>query len=400
MAQPLLLNAGGGTFVDGSNRLNSSVAAHTVAAGDIDGDRDVDLVFGGSVHLNQGGSFTAAPNAWRPSAGDILDLALFDADQDGDLDLFEARGDGSEWSFRLGTADQFTRNDGRGHFRPGVVAPIPAATQAGGAALGDLDGDGDLDAVMVGPGSFMVMSNPGDGLLQLTAAIAYSGLSPGGSGTDGVLGDFDGDGDLDAVVDGLAIYLNTATGWVATPYRQSQYAGLTRLQLADLDLVCGNGCYASWLSCNRFTGSPREIVMWNDGRGGLGSEQDLTGGLSNTRATAVCDVDEDGDVDVVFGNVYDPNTPIDQLVLNDGNRSFREARSYPPVVEFPYDGLDLASTVVVGIFGPPRQGRRIGLDPTVPRDPSLLDATLWWQSAVLANGSLRLTNVVADRIGW
>src|SRR5262249_34351036 len=44
----LMLNQGGGRFVDASARLNIARPLHSVAAGDIDGNHTVDLVFGGT----------------------------------------------------------------------------------------------------------------------------------------------------------------------------------------------------------------------------------------------------------------------------------------------------------------------------------------------------------------
>lgn len=144
-------------FNDGRGRFDErdvglvSDATRDVVAGDIDGDSDIDLITGSwgaggarnpsnLVWLNDGtGRFAAGPSVGSGST----DLALGDLDGDGDLDLLAAHHDpyavGKGWPARVFT------NDGAGNF-----------TQAGQFAdryfhrfaLGDLDGDGDLDVAL------------------------------------------------------------------------------------------------------------------------------------------------------------------------------------------------------------------------------------------------------------
>ncbi len=92
---------------------------------------------------------------------------------------------------------------------------IPYAHDATGVAYGDLDGDGDLDAVTTTgttTGTLGVLFNDGDGLLS--RPIEYQ--TPA-EATSPVLADFDGDGDLDCAVaiasdDSVWIFMNDGAG--------------------------------------------------------------------------------------------------------------------------------------------------------------------------------------------
>jgi hypothetical protein len=120
--------------------------------------------------------------------------ALGDLDGDGDLDAFLANGE-NEGRAR----DSVWVNDGQGHFS--YPRPFLGTEDSGSwffyPALGDLDGDGDLDAYTSGRGYIDLWVNQGAaqggkaGVFKHSQEITYSIWYAA------TLGDVDGDGDPD-----------------------------------------------------------------------------------------------------------------------------------------------------------------------------------------------------------
>ena len=122
--------------------------------------------------------------------GTAVDLG--DVDGDGDLDA---------WICQINsTQDILWINDGDGHFTECQI-PI-GAFDSRDVQLGDLDGDGDLDAFLVVGEFGSVINNPNRVYFNDGAGnFVNSGQALGSAFSLGVeLGDLDGDGDLDAWV--------------------------------------------------------------------------------------------------------------------------------------------------------------------------------------------------------
>jgi hypothetical protein len=197
----LWLNDGSGEFVDSGQRLGrdhpvNDMSSDSILA-DLDGDGDLDvfeITYGGlhRVWLNDGaGFFTDSGQDIDVGSGNSHGAALGDLDQDGDLDAFITITD--EMAF------QVWLNDGSGGFSDsGQRLPSSNAQMV---ALGDLDGDGDLDAFMTNTGPSDAGSGNTVWLNDGNGNFFDSGLRLGSAYSLGLaLGDFDGDGDLDAFI--------------------------------------------------------------------------------------------------------------------------------------------------------------------------------------------------------
>jgi len=341
------LNQGGaGIFTDSLQSLNATEVTD-VALGDLDGDGDLDAFIGNSdiyggganqVWLNQGGAQLGTPGVFTDTTQSLgisntQSIALGDLDGDGDLDAFA--GNAAELYFDAGCppggcygrgGSKVWLNGGSGTFvDSGQILSETMNTNA--VALGDLDGDGDLDAFVgnsawwssvwgrwVGGESGVWLN---DGGLQegVLGTFSDSGQRLGFAPTVAVaLGDLDSDGDLDALLGNNGqdntVWLNDGSG-AFTDSGQSLGSSTTNdVALGDLD---GDG------DLDAFIGTRSANTVWlNDGSGAFTDSGQGLIDATDTNGVALGDVDGDGDLDAVTGNDADPTGP-NFLWINNAN---------------------------------------------------------------------------------
>jgi len=180
-------------------------------------------------------------------------------------------------------------------------------------SLGDVDGDGDLDAFVANRyQANKVWINEGNG------NFTDSGQSLGSSGSYGAsLGDIDDDGDLDAFVANRdqpnKVWINDGSGNFTDSAQSLGSSASQNLELGDVD---DDGDLDAFVA-NFGQGNK---VWINEGSGTFtDSGQSL--GSSYSNGVAMGDVDDDGDLDAFVSNSNQGN----KVWINEGNGNFTDS---------------------------------------------------------------------------
>jgi len=261
MQELFFKNLGNNTFAE--EGLSRGIAdfdggSHGGCWADLDNDGDYDLVNGttwnnpdypnhNNIFRNDGGgTFTdVTPPCMRRRRQETRGVICFDADKDGDLDIFCVTG----WKGSgdpEGERNEVYENKGDFRFVALDIAPFNECPAGQGATDTDYDGDGDIDVIACNrDGDLNVLRNDG-GLDNFTkidpASIGITHRAYGGVTT----GDIDNDGDPDMILVDSAesghLYFNDGDGkftFARSFLKVDGYmAGLADLDNdSDLDLV-------------------------------------------------------------------------------------------------------------------------------------------------------------------
>ena len=347
---------------------------HAVAAGDVNGDGWTDLFVGNfgdrpdEVYEQRGATgpvpdqlLLGGPDGFRVDEtfpemrGRTSGAALADLDGDGDLDLVIARNVNGRGEIGSTPSVVVRNDDGR------LSDVIELDDRRGARSIGvlDYDGDGQLDLYLVEDrfigGSSALYRNAGD--LQFRDVTAAAGLPRDVAGLGVAATDLAGDGRPDLFVGGSnRLFVNGGDG--------------------------------------RFREVDNDEFQWRT----FGEEDDVAG-------VAAGDVNGDGRTDLVLGQHFNSTLEGDRrvavrLYLNEGGEAgqprFRDVTEaaglvglptkapHVELVDFDADGrLDLLTTASAGGGGEPAIFRSVGVEDGVPRfeAPDGLGSDAYWVTA-------------------
>ncbi|MBV6654184.1 MAG: VCBS repeat-containing protein, partial [Mameliella sp.] len=241
----------------------------TVAA-DFNGDGTEDIFIGGAkmqagqIFFGQSGQNWALADQPALTSDLIMEdvaAAAFDADGDGDTDLYVCSGGYHYLPEDLALQDRLYLNDGNGNFEKASRSLPLMRTSSGAVAIADYDGDGDLDIFTGGrliPGQYplsprsYLLENDGNGQFTDVTEDKAGDLVQFGMVTSAIWEDLNADGQQDLVVAGewmpIGAFLNEGGKLSYTPdffgeATEGWWWSLAKADMdgdGDADLIAGN----------------------------------------------------------------------------------------------------------------------------------------------------------------
>lgn len=216
--------------------------------------------------------------------------------------------------------------DGKGHFAPGAGLPS-SAIKSYSASLADMTGSGRLDMVLSNdePDPKLVLLNDGQGHFTIGGHYGDQKWPT----RNAAVGDLDGDGYPD-----IAVANREFTSFVCindgkvhfhcSPLEDSPSAAT--VAIADMD---GDGANDVIYACRD---SCQSLVYFNDGNGHFSRKTPWGPSKSSTRAMAAADLDGDGHLDIAAC----PEGLGCFVYLNDGKSRFRSGIQFQTPQAVPY----------------------------------------------------------------
>ena len=241
-----------------------------ISVGDCNSDGLEDFFVGGSVGYYGGlflqgpdGKFTRRENSLNElvtKEEEDLGSLFFDAENDGDLDLYVVSGGLEYEPTSKNYQDRLYKNDGTGNFKLDTAALPKMIASKSCVRAADMDADGDLDLFVGGrvvPGQYpyppmsFLLSNDRGKFSSVASEIAPQ-LSNIGMITDALWTDIDNDNKVDLILAGefmaLSVFRNTGKGLaLITSTGLEKYSGWWNSLAAgdfdqdgDMDFIAGN----------------------------------------------------------------------------------------------------------------------------------------------------------------
>ncbi len=322
-------------------RADLSHTVQGVGVGDLDGDGWLDALVawgGGSFGLRNDGAGGLALDDTISLVSDVLPaseaVALADLDGDGDLDAMFGSWQGDAW---------LLWNDGSGRFTAESIPGTAVTTYA--IAFGDADGDGDLDAYLsaavqdmtyediasgseVGDANLLLLQGPDHRFAEAVGALPED--TRYGMTLHTVWLDVEGDGDLD-------LYVGNDAG----PYIEPNHL-LLNDGLAHFTKAADCGCDLALYSMGVAVGDANQDGLPDLYVTDVGPPELLfnTGDGSFANAT------------LVAGDAYIPATPESMVSWGTGFVDLDADRDQDLIVTFGQSGQNFEASGIDGVDGP------------------------------------------------
>lgn len=300
---------------------------------DIDKDGDLDILIANEhrpniLLINDGtGMFTNESALRIPQvAHDSEDIGFADFDNDGDLDIIIVSEDDK--------TNELYLNNGDGTFKD-AGNRIPVTDTSNSVAITDINNDGHSDILIGNNGQNKVLINDGKGYFKdesIKRIGEYIDVTQ-----DVTLGDIDNDGDQDILLgneDANRILINDGNGFFMDesskrlPYRTSPEE-TREVDVADidgdgdLDILYGN-VQAFVPEAER-----QNRLLLNNGKGFFTdiTETHLPKDKNRCFGVAFLDIDRDGDMDIMTGNTNGPRfdgMTVFSVYLNDSTGKYTD----------------------------------------------------------------------------
>ncbi len=259
--------------------------------------------------------FTFAPTINYNAGAQPGGAATGDLDGDGDVDL--ATG------VRFPSRVAILINDGTGAFAVGPTIPMPAGSQPEEIVAGDLDGDGDMDLAVILRNLLQVRVYLNQGGLVFVEGSSAS-IGANGRGMD--IADHDGDGDLDlAIANRGSNTASVLTNDGAANFTTQTLTSPGEPRAASFGDLDGDGDRDLAVTNN----DAFNVRLFRNERGVFVDWQTLSTAPNQAEGVDIADLDNDGDMDIATG-AEDDNVGVNNAVvfINGGGGAFGPATPY------------------------------------------------------------------------